>query len=146
MIAVGSMKWVGDGDLDLMHRARGDDETSIWIPQRVIPPRNGNAMCWPVHVAIHDMVFAAYKHTRGSVITVRGRELAAGDLHEQVGAWVRGFAPFSYDMVETEVQFVVRQHLRASHPIRDARSTRTMRLTFSALLNASPVGSWSDSE
>ena len=73
-------------------------------------------------MSVNDMVFAAYKHTRGSVITVRGRELATGDLHEQVGAWVRGFAPFSYDMVETEVQFIVRQHLRASHLFRNARS------------------------
>ena len=86
------------------------------------PSRDGNTVLWCVHMSVNDMVFAAYKHTRGSVITVRGRELATGDLHEQVGAWVRGFAPFSYDMVETEVQFIVRQHLRVSHLFRNALS------------------------
>ena len=133
--------------LHLVHDRGSDDQPTLRILEGMSSSRNGDTVLWCIHVSVNDVVFAAYKHTRRSIITVRSRELTTGYLHKQVGARVGRFAPFSYNVIETEVQFVVCQHLDARHHVqKQTGHCIKLELTFSALLNASPVGSWSDSE
>ena len=58
-------------------------------------------------ISIDDMVFRTHKYTRGTIKTLGGRELATGTLYKEVCLGVCGLAPFSYDVVETQIKFVV---------------------------------------
>ena len=63
-------------------------------------------------MAVDDVVFATYKHPRWAIESVRCCELPTRNLHEKICSRISRFAPFSYDMVETEVELVIREHLR----------------------------------
>ena len=85
------------------------------------------------------MVFAANQHTRWSIVAVRRRQLTTRNLNEEVRAWIGWFAPLAHDVVQSEVELVVCEHLWDASVL--GRSGDALSRTFSALLNASPVGS-----
>ncbi len=65
-----------------------------------------------VHVVIDDVIFAADQHAGRSFVGVRECRLSSGNLYEQVSPSVSRTAPLAHNVVETEVQFVVRKHLK----------------------------------
>ena len=64
-----------------------------------------------VHMAVDDMVFAAYKHTGRTVKPLRCCKLATRYLHKEIGSRIGRFTPFPHDVIQTKVELVIRKHL-----------------------------------
>jgi hypothetical protein len=90
-----------------MHDCRDDDKPTPAISEWVLPPRNGNAMLRCVSVSIDDVVFRAHEYTRRTIEPLGRRKLTAWHLYEEVSLGIRGLTPFSYNVVEAQIQFVV---------------------------------------
>jgi len=73
----------------------------------MFPPRNGNAMLRCVRISVDDMVFGTHKDTGGTIESVGGCELTTWNLYKEVRLGVCGFTPFSYDVIEPQIEFVV---------------------------------------
>ena len=93
--------------LHFMHHRCNNNDSPSALSERVLPPRNGDAMLRCVSISINDMVFRAHKYTRGTIKTLGGGELATGNLYEEICSGICGLAPFSYDVVEAQIKFVV---------------------------------------
>ena len=63
------------------------------------------------HVPIYDVIFAAHKNAGRSIKTVGRSQLTTGNLNQQICARIGRFTPFSNDMIEAQVQLIIRQHL-----------------------------------
>jgi len=59
----------------------------------------------------NNVVFAAHQHARWSIETIRRRQLTTRNLDEEICPWICRLAPFTYNMIQTQVEFVVCQHL-----------------------------------
>lgn len=68
-------------------------------------------MLWCIHVTVDNVVFATYKHSRRAIESIGCCKLPTRYLHEKVRPRVGRFAPFSYDVIETEVKLVICEHL-----------------------------------
>jgi hypothetical protein len=101
-------------NLHLMHDGSSDDNAAVGVPDRIPPLRNRNAVLKRVHMPVDDVVFGANEDTRRAVKPIRGRDLSTRNLDEKIGATVCRLAPFAYNMVQTEVQLIICQHLRAN--------------------------------
>ena len=90
-----------------VHYCRSDDNAPSTVSEWVLPPRNGNAMLRCFGISINYVVFRAYKYTRGTIRSLGGGKLASWDLHEEVRPGIRGLAPFSYDVIEAQIELIV---------------------------------------
>jgi hypothetical protein len=90
-----------------MHYCCNDDDAPSTVSKWVLSSRNRNAMLRRISISIDDMVFRAHKYTWGTIKSLRGCKLTTWDLYEEVRLGVCGLTPFSYDMVETQIEFVV---------------------------------------
>jgi hypothetical protein len=90
-----------------VHYCRNDDKAPSTVTEWVLPPRDGNAMLRCFGISINYVVFRAYKYARGTIRSLGGGELATWNLYEEVRPGIRGLAPFSYDVIEAQIELVV---------------------------------------
>lgn len=64
-----------------------------------------------VHMPIYDVVFTTNKDTGGPIKSIGRRHLATRDLNEEICTRISGFTPFPNNVVKTEVQLIISQHL-----------------------------------
>ena len=102
---------VNETHLHLVHDSRSDDESPLWVLERMSPTRYWNTMLWRVHMPVDYVVLTAYKHARWTVIAIRSCKLATRYLHKEIGPRIGRFTPFPHNMVQTEVKLVIRKHL-----------------------------------
>jgi len=88
----------------LVHAPGNDHEPTVLVFQDMLPAGDRAAQLGLVEVLPGDVVFRAHQHTRGPV-------RASRDGDEEIGAIVNRVAPLAHNVVETEVELVVRQHL-----------------------------------
>jgi hypothetical protein len=132
-------------DLHFMHNSGSNQEVLAGTLQGMLPAWNRYSVLLFIHVSIYDMILTAYEDTGRTVESVRRSELTTGNLNQKVGPRVRRLAPFAYDMIQTEIKLVIRQHLD-SLSVNQYRLTNANRQrTFCAFFAASPDGSWSTS-
>jgi hypothetical protein len=53
------------------------------------------------------MVLRAHKYTRGPIESLGRCELTTWNLYKEVCFGIGGLAPFSYDVVEAQIKFIV---------------------------------------
>jgi hypothetical protein len=60
-----------------------------------------------VRISVDDMVFRAHENTRGTIESLGRCKLTTWNLYKEVCFRICWLAPFSYDVVETQIKFVV---------------------------------------
>lgn len=60
-----------------------------------------------VCISVDDMVLRAHKYTRGPIESLGRCELTTWNLYKEVCFGIGGLAPFSYDVVEAQIKFIV---------------------------------------
>lgn len=98
-----------------MHDSSGDQKAAVVVLKRVVATRDGNPMLGSVDVSVNDVIFTTNQHARRSIVAVGGCQLSSRNLHEHTCAWVSGFAPLAYHVVQTKIQLVVGEHLHEIH-------------------------------
>ena len=93
--------------LHFVHHSCYDNNRPPTVAEWVLLPRNGNAMLRCVSVPVDNMVFCAHKYTRRTVESLGRCELTTWNLYKEVCPGVCGLAPFSYDVIEAQIEFIV---------------------------------------
>ena len=62
-------------------------------------------------MSVNDVVFATNKNARGSIELIRSCMLTSWNLYKKICARISWFTPFPNDMIQSQIQFVVGQHL-----------------------------------
>jgi hypothetical protein len=116
----------------LVHDGAGDDDPPLGISKRMSAFGNGNAVLAGALMLVDDVVLGANEHARRAVKLLRRGGLTSGycqqgsevseaneqrgrkperTLNEKVGARIGRLAPLADDVVESEVELVVGEHL-----------------------------------
>lgn len=113
----------------LVHDGARDDESTIRVGERVSALGDGYTVFLGSLVLVDDVVLGADENTRGSIKLLRRARLSSRyctyhdmsvepcievegrTLNEQVRSRVSRLAPLSNDVIQSQIELVVRQHL-----------------------------------
>jgi hypothetical protein len=129
------------GYLDFVHERKSDDDTPFRILQRIAPTRDRHPVLWTICMSVYDVVLTADEDPGRPVESFS--RLSAWYLDKKVGSRISRFTPLANNVVETQIELIVGKHLspKDDQHLSDDETHRIRRRTFSALLNASLVGS-----